>query len=52
MLNYLLGGEAAKRATLMRATGASRELIEAWSRKKWIARETLAAPRDARRLER
>jgi primosomal protein N' (replication factor Y) len=51
-LNYLLGGEAAKRATLMRATGASRELIDGMARKKWIVRETLAAPRDARRLER
>lgn len=52
VLNHLLGGEAAKRATLMRATGASRELIDGMARKKWIVRETLAAPRDARRLER
>jgi primosomal protein N' (replication factor Y) (superfamily II helicase) len=52
VLNYLLSTETAKRATLMRATGASRELIEGMVRKKWIARETAAAPRDARRLER
>src|SRR3984885_10577060 len=51
VLNYLLGGEAAKRATLMRATGATRELIDGMVRKKWIAREAMAAPRDARRLE-
>jgi primosomal protein N' (replication factor Y) len=52
VLNYLLSGEAAKRAALTRATGATRELIEGMARKKWIARETQAAPRDARRLER
>ena len=52
VLNYLLGGEPAKRATLMRATGAGRELIEGMVRKKWITREATAAPRDARRLER
>src|ERR1700761_5817021 len=51
VLNYLLGGEAAKRATLMRATGATRELIDGMVRKKWIAREAMAAPRDARRME-
>ncbi|HEX3913255.1 MAG TPA: DEAD/DEAH box helicase, partial [Steroidobacteraceae bacterium] len=52
VLNYLLSGEPAKRAALARATGATRELIEGMARKKWIARETQAAPRDARRLER
>jgi primosomal protein N' (replication factor Y) (superfamily II helicase) len=52
VLNFLLGGEPAKRALLMRATGASRELIDGMLRKKWITRETEAAPRDARRLER
>ncbi len=51
VLNYLLGGEAAKRATLMRATGATRELVDGMVRKKWITREAMAAPRDARRLE-
>ncbi len=51
-LNYLVGGEPAKRATLMRATGASRELIEGMVRKKWMTREAIAAPRDARRLQR
>jgi primosomal protein N' (replication factor Y) (superfamily II helicase) len=52
VLNYLLNGEPAKRTNLARATGATRELIEGMARKKWIARETQAAPRDARRLER
>jgi primosomal protein N' (replication factor Y) len=52
VLNYLLNGEPAKRATLMRSTGASRELIDGMARKKWIVRDTVAAPRDARRLER
>lgn len=52
VLNYLLGGDPAKRAMLMRATGASRELIDGMLRKKWISRETEAGPRDARRLER
>jgi primosomal protein N' (replication factor Y) len=52
VLNYLLGGDPAKRSTVMRATGASRELIDGMARKKWIVRETVASPRDARRLER
>jgi primosomal protein N' (replication factor Y) (superfamily II helicase) len=52
VLNYLLNGEPAKRTNLARATGATRELIEGMARKKWIAWETQAAPRDARRLKR
>jgi primosomal protein N' (replication factor Y) len=52
VLNHLLGGEPVRRATLIRGTGASRELIESMVRKKWIVREAIAAPRDARRLER
>lgn len=51
VLNYLLGGEQVKRAALIRATGATRELIDGMVRKKWITREAVAAPRDARRLE-
>jgi primosomal protein N' (replication factor Y) len=51
VLNHLMGGEPAKRTTLMRSTGASRELIDGMVRKKWIAREALAEARDARRLE-
>lgn len=51
VLNCLIGGEPAKRATLMRTTGASRELIDGMVRKKWITREALAEVRDARRLE-
>jgi primosomal protein N' (replication factor Y) len=50
VLNYLASGEPARRATLMRATGANRELIDGMARKHWIARETTAAARDARRL--
>src|SRR6201994_1711164 len=51
VLNYLVGGEPAKRATLRRARGPSRELIDGMVRKKWIVREAMAAPRDARRTE-
>ncbi len=48
VLNFLLSGEPAKRSALMRATGASRELIDGMVRKKWISRETVAcSPRRA-----
>ncbi len=50
VLNHLANGEPARRATLMRATGASRDLLEGMARKHWIVRETTAAARDARRL--
>ncbi len=50
VLNYLAGGEPARRRTLMTAAGATRELIDGMVRKKWIARETVATERDARRL--
>ncbi|MGB0124589.1 MAG: primosomal protein N', partial [Silvibacterium sp.] len=49
VLNYLENGDAARMATLRSATGATRELLTGMLRKKWIARETRAAPRDARR---
>jgi primosomal protein N' (replication factor Y) len=49
VLNYLENGEAVRAATLRSATGVSRELIDGMLRKKWITRETTAAPRDARR---
>jgi primosomal protein N' (replication factor Y) len=52
VLNYLEGGEAARMATLRSATGATRELLTGMLRKKWITRETSAAPRDARRTVR
>ncbi|WP_446744239.1 primosomal protein N' [Silvibacterium acidisoli] len=51
-LNYLEHGEPVKAATLRSATGVTRELIDGMLRKKWIARETSAEQRDARRLVR
>lgn len=52
ILNYLESGDAVRVATLRAATGATRELLEGMLRKRWIARETSAAPRDARRVVR
>ncbi|HZD48245.1 MAG TPA: primosomal protein N' [Silvibacterium sp.] len=49
VLNYIESGEAARAPTLRHATGADRHLLTGMLRKKWIARETAAAPRDARR---
>ncbi len=49
MLNYLSDGQPAKSATLRHATGATAELLTNMLRKKWLLRETEAAPRDARR---
>jgi len=55
-LNYLEAvpgsGDAVRAATLRSATGVSRELLAGMLRKKWIVRETTAAPRDARRTVR
>ncbi|WP_050058442.1 replication restart helicase PriA [Silvibacterium bohemicum] len=51
-LNYLEPGEAVRTATLRSATGVTRELLAGMLRKKWIARETTAAARDARRMVR
>jgi primosomal protein N' (replication factor Y) (superfamily II helicase) len=51
-LNYLENGDAVRLATLRSATGVSRELLAGMLRKKWIARETTAAARDARRTVR
>ena len=45
-------GEPVKVSTLRTATAASLPLLAALVRKKWIARETAAAERDARRMER
>ena len=50
VLNYLSDGQPAKSGTLRRATGATAELLTNMLRKKWLLRETEAAPRDARRL--
>ncbi len=52
VLNYLEDGEPAKMSALRSATGAGKALLEGMVRKKWIAREAVAAERDARRLVR
>src|SRR5271168_3780645 len=52
VLNYLEAGEAARAAKLRSATGATLELLQGMLRKKWIARETSAVQRDARRTVR
>ncbi len=49
VLNYLEAGEAARAAKLRSTTGATSELLQGMLRKKWIARETSAVQRDARR---
>jgi primosomal protein N' (replication factor Y) (superfamily II helicase) len=51
VLNYLEDGHAAKLATLRSATQTKKALLDAMVRKKWLAREAVAAERDARRLE-
>jgi primosomal protein N' (replication factor Y) (superfamily II helicase) len=52
VLERLKSGEPVKVSTLRTATAASLPLLAAMVRKKWIARETAAAERDARRMER
>ena len=52
VLERLASGEPVKVSTLRTATAASLPLLTAMLRKKWIARETTAAERDARRMER
>jgi len=52
VLERLASGEPVKVSTLRTATAASLPLLAAMLRKKWIARETAAAERDARRMER
>jgi primosomal protein N' (replication factor Y) len=49
ILNALLTGEAVPAGKLRSATGAPATLLSGMLRKKWIARETAAEPRDARR---
>ncbi len=49
VLNYLEAGEATRASKLRSATGATLELLQGMLRKKWIARETSAVQRDARR---
>jgi primosomal protein N' (replication factor Y) len=52
VLERLAKGEPVKVSTLRTATAASLPLLTAMVRRKWIARETAAAERDARRMER
>ena len=52
VLDYLSDGQAAKSGTLRHATGVTVDLLTGMLRKKWLVRETEAAPRDARRLVR
>jgi primosomal protein N' (replication factor Y) len=52
VLERLSSGEPVKVSTLRTATAASLLLLAGMARKKWIARETAAAERDARRMER
>jgi primosomal protein N' (replication factor Y) len=52
ILIRLAQGEPVKVSTLRTATAASLPVLAGLARKKWIARETLAAERDARRMER
>jgi primosomal protein N' (replication factor Y) len=52
VLKRLSAGEPVKVSTLRTATATSIPLLVSLVRKKWIARETVAAERDARRLER
>jgi primosomal protein N' (replication factor Y) len=52
VLNALENGEAVRVSRVRSATGASLALLQGMARKKWIARETEANTRDARRVVR
>jgi primosomal protein N' (replication factor Y) len=52
VLERLASGEPVKVSTLRTATAATLQVLAALTRKKWIVRETAAAERDARRMER
>ena len=52
VLERLKSGEPVKVSALRTATAASLQVLASMVRKKWIARETAAAERDARRMER
>jgi primosomal protein N' (replication factor Y) len=52
VLRKLAEGESVKVSTLRTATAATLQILAGMVRKKWIARETAAAERDARRTER
>ena len=49
VLNRLADGEVVREAALRSATGASRTLLQALLRRKWIARDDLSDVRDASR---
>lgn len=50
VLDYLGGREGVREQTLRNATRASKDLLAAMLRKRWIAREDLSAARDAARI--
>jgi len=52
VLQRLASGDAVKVSTLRTATAATLPILSGLLRKKWIARETAAVERDARRMER
>ena len=52
VLTRLASGEPVKVSTLRTATAATLPVLAGLTRRKWIARETAAAERDARRMER
>jgi primosomal protein N' (replication factor Y) len=52
VLERLASGDSVKVSTLRTATAASLPVLAGMLRKKWIARETAASERDARRTER
>ncbi len=52
VLERLADGELVRVSTLRTATGATLSVLASMLRKKWIARETAAMERDARRTER
>ena len=52
VLARLASGEPVKVSTLRTATSATLPVLAGLTRKKWIARETAAVERDARRMER
>jgi primosomal protein N' (replication factor Y) len=52
VLERLANGEAVRVSTLRTGTGATLPVLASMLRKKWIARETSAVERDARRIER
>jgi primosomal protein N' (replication factor Y) len=52
VLARLAAGEPVKVSTLRTATSATLPVLAGLMRRKWIARETLAVERDARRMER